>query len=123
MKVVVPTAFSQKQTRSRSIRRAQRGAGAATAITRTDGGAARDSLTGIRAGYHRRLQRLPLLGDGHNARVRPDGITPQHGPTAGLPPHAPLRDYYDSEDEHERFVRRMFDATAADYERVERMLA
>jgi len=55
--------------------------------------------------------------------VRPDGITPQHVRTASLAPHAPLHEYYDTEDEHERFVRRMFDATAVDYERVERLLA
>jgi len=55
--------------------------------------------------------------------VRPDGITPQRARPASLPPHAPLPEYYSSEDEHERFVRHMFDATAADYERVERLLA
>ena len=61
--------------------------------------------------------------DGHNARVRPDGITPQRARPASLPPHAPLPEYYSNEDEHERFVRQMFDATAVDYERVERLLA
>jgi demethylmenaquinone methyltransferase/2-methoxy-6-polyprenyl-1,4-benzoquinol methylase len=55
--------------------------------------------------------------------MRPDGNTPQRARPAALPPHAPLSDYYSNEDEHERFVRRMFDDTAADYERVERMLA
>jgi demethylmenaquinone methyltransferase/2-methoxy-6-polyprenyl-1,4-benzoquinol methylase len=40
-----------------------------------------------------------------------------------LPPHAPLPRYYSNEEEHERFVRHMFDSTAVDYERVERMLA
>jgi len=38
-------------------------------------------------------------------------------------PHPPLPAYYRDESEHERFVRRMFDATAADYDRIERVLA
>jgi demethylmenaquinone methyltransferase/2-methoxy-6-polyprenyl-1,4-benzoquinol methylase len=42
---------------------------------------------------------------------------------AGLAPHAPLPQYYGNEDEHQRFLRDLFDATAVDYERVERMLA
>lgn len=42
---------------------------------------------------------------------------------ATLPPHAPLPEYYADEDDHQRFVRRIFDDTAVDYERVERMLA
>jgi len=42
---------------------------------------------------------------------------------ATLPPHAPLREYYADEDDHQRFVRRIFDETAVDYERVERLLA
>jgi demethylmenaquinone methyltransferase/2-methoxy-6-polyprenyl-1,4-benzoquinol methylase len=40
-----------------------------------------------------------------------------------LPPHAPLPEYYLDEDEHQRFLRRIFDDTAVDYERVERLLA
>jgi demethylmenaquinone methyltransferase / 2-methoxy-6-polyprenyl-1,4-benzoquinol methylase len=55
--------------------------------------------------------------------MQPDSITPQRARPATLPPHAALPEYYSNEDEHERFVRRMFDDTAADYERVERMLA
>ena len=55
--------------------------------------------------------------------MQPDGITPQRARPATLPPHAALPEYYSNEDEHERFVRRMFDDTAADYDRVERMLA
>lgn len=42
---------------------------------------------------------------------------------AGLAPHAPLPQYYSDEAGHQRFVRELFDATAADYERVERLLA
>jgi demethylmenaquinone methyltransferase/2-methoxy-6-polyprenyl-1,4-benzoquinol methylase len=55
--------------------------------------------------------------------MRHDGSTPQHAQQASLPPHAPLHDYYGDEVDHERFVRRMFDTTAADYDRVERLLA
>ena len=35
----------------------------------------------------------------------------------------PLHDYYGDEVEHERILRRIFDATAPDYERIERVLA
>jgi demethylmenaquinone methyltransferase/2-methoxy-6-polyprenyl-1,4-benzoquinol methylase len=42
---------------------------------------------------------------------------------AALPPHAPLPAYYGDEVDHQRFVRRIFDDTAVDYERVERLLA
>jgi len=37
-------------------------------------------------------------------------------------PHAPLTDYYKSEQERAGFVRRMFDSTAADYDRVESII-
>jgi demethylmenaquinone methyltransferase/2-methoxy-6-polyprenyl-1,4-benzoquinol methylase len=37
-------------------------------------------------------------------------------------PHAPLTDYYASEQERAGFVRRMFDSTATDYDRMERIL-
>lgn len=55
--------------------------------------------------------------------MRPEGITPQHAQPAGLPPHPPLSAYYANEDERQRFVRRLFDDTASDYDRVERLLA
>lgn len=55
--------------------------------------------------------------------MRHDGTTPQGALPARLPPHAPLSEYYGNEDEHQRFVRRLFDDTAADYDRVERLLA
>ena len=55
--------------------------------------------------------------------MQPEGITTQSTQAAGLPPHAPLPQYYGSEEEHQRFVRGMFDATAADYDRIERLLA
>ncbi|HVN76922.1 MAG TPA: class I SAM-dependent methyltransferase [Thermoanaerobaculaceae bacterium] len=41
----------------------------------------------------------------------------------GLKPHPTLDRYYDTVEDRERFVRRMFDAAAADYERVERRMA
>jgi demethylmenaquinone methyltransferase / 2-methoxy-6-polyprenyl-1,4-benzoquinol methylase len=37
-------------------------------------------------------------------------------------PHAPLTDYYTSEQERAGFVRRIFDSTAPDYDRMERIL-
>ncbi len=40
-----------------------------------------------------------------------------------LLPHPPLTDYYRDEAEHARYLRRIFDATAADYDRIERVLA
>src|SRR5262249_28682073 len=55
--------------------------------------------------------------------MRSEGISAEGAQQAGLPPHAPLPQYYSNEDEHVRFVRGMFDATAPDYERVERLLA
>jgi demethylmenaquinone methyltransferase/2-methoxy-6-polyprenyl-1,4-benzoquinol methylase len=44
-------------------------------------------------------------------------------PTEALRPHAPLPDYYRDEVEHEQFLRRIFDDTAPDYDRIERVLA
>lgn len=38
-------------------------------------------------------------------------------------PHAPLTDYYASEDERRGFLRGIFDRTAQDYDKVERLLA
>ena len=40
-----------------------------------------------------------------------------------LPPHAPLPLYYSNEAEHQAFLRRIFDNTAADYDRIESVLA
>lgn len=52
--------------------------------------------------------------------------TPGAGDPAGLVhlPHAPLPDYYRSDDEaeRERFLRRTFDDTAVDYDRLEKIL-
>jgi demethylmenaquinone methyltransferase / 2-methoxy-6-polyprenyl-1,4-benzoquinol methylase len=41
----------------------------------------------------------------------------------GLRPHEPLRAYYADETERHRFLRRIFDSTASDYDRIERVLA
>jgi len=38
-------------------------------------------------------------------------------------PHAPLPDYYRDEADHARYVRRIFDETAVDYDRIERAMA
>lgn len=40
-----------------------------------------------------------------------------------LAPHAPLRAYYADESERSRYLRRIFDATSSDYDRIERVLA
>jgi len=44
-------------------------------------------------------------------------------PPEVLAPHTPLPDYYGDEAEHETFLRRIFDDTAPDYNRIERVLA
>ncbi len=60
----------------------------------------------------------------HNARVRhPHLPSTSRDAPVGLAPHAPLPRYYHDEEEHQRFLRQMFDDTAADYDRVERLLA
>jgi demethylmenaquinone methyltransferase/2-methoxy-6-polyprenyl-1,4-benzoquinol methylase len=64
---------------------------------------------------------------------RPNATRDNHGmnmlrpiaakPVGALPPHAPLPGYYADEVEHERFLRQIFDETAPDYDRIERVLA
>ncbi len=51
--------------------------------------------------------------------------SPTGGPATPvvLPPHAPLPLYYSNEAEHQAFLRRIFDNTAADYDRIESVLA
>ena len=44
-------------------------------------------------------------------------------PPASLRPHAPLTDYYTDEAERLGFIRKIFDDTASDYDRIERVLA
>ena len=54
-------------------------------------------------------------------------MEPSRRPSAreadALLPHPPLTDYYRDEAEHARYLRRIFDSTAADYDRIERVLA
>lgn len=50
----------------------------------------------------------------------PAAVPVRPGPLA---PHAPLSDYYGNEDEHRQFLQHIFDDTAADYDRIERILA
>lgn len=51
--------------------------------------------------------------------------TPAPTPTEvpSLRPHEPLTDYYADEAERLRFIRKIFDDTASDYDRIERVLA
>ena len=52
--------------------------------------------------------------------------SPPAAPRGSVPvlaPHAPLGAYYGNEQEHQAFLRHMFDETAPDYERIERVLA
>ena len=43
--------------------------------------------------------------------------------TSAHAPHVPLTDYYPSEPDRQAFLRKIFDDTAADYDRIEAMLA
>ena len=47
----------------------------------------------------------------------------RHEAVGALAPHSPLPAYYRDEAEHQQFVRRIFDDTAPDYDRIERVLA
>ena len=49
--------------------------------------------------------------------------SPSIAPVEVLRPHTPLPAYYGNEAEHEQFLRRIFDDTAPDYDRIERVLA
>jgi demethylmenaquinone methyltransferase/2-methoxy-6-polyprenyl-1,4-benzoquinol methylase len=50
-------------------------------------------------------------------------MTQTRAATPELAPHTPLPAYYRDEDEHTAYLRRMFDDTAPDYDRIERVLA
>lgn len=55
-----------------------------------------------------------------------DPMSEAHPPAAAAKvqlPHAPLPAYYADEAEHGRYLRRIFDDTAPDYDRIERVLA
>lgn len=55
----------------------------------------------------------------------PQSLPPLPSPAAPdvLPPHRPLTDYYHDSAERRRFLTSIFDHTAADYDRIERVLA
>jgi demethylmenaquinone methyltransferase / 2-methoxy-6-polyprenyl-1,4-benzoquinol methylase len=53
-----------------------------------------------------------------NSRTSPTTAT-----SGELRPHAPLTEYYESQDKHREFVQQIFDSTAVDYDRIERILA
>jgi demethylmenaquinone methyltransferase/2-methoxy-6-polyprenyl-1,4-benzoquinol methylase len=44
-------------------------------------------------------------------------------PSAVHAPHVPLTDYYKTEQDRQAYLRRIFDNTAVDYDRIEAMLA
>jgi demethylmenaquinone methyltransferase/2-methoxy-6-polyprenyl-1,4-benzoquinol methylase len=48
--------------------------------------------------------------------------TPEPAPGVHAP-HRPLTDYYQTEQDRQAYLRRIFDSTAADYDRIEAMLA
>jgi demethylmenaquinone methyltransferase / 2-methoxy-6-polyprenyl-1,4-benzoquinol methylase len=48
---------------------------------------------------------------------------PQRADPQVLRPHAPLTEYYQDEGERQQYLRRIFDETAPDYDRIERVLA
>ncbi|HLL17836.1 MAG TPA: class I SAM-dependent methyltransferase [Rubrivivax sp.] len=50
-------------------------------------------------------------------------LTSTSNPPASLRPHAPLTEYYADEAERLGFIRKIFDDTASDYDRIERVLA
>ena len=49
--------------------------------------------------------------------------TPKSIPEAVHAPHVPLTEYYQTEQERQAYLRQIFDNTAADYDRIESMLA
>jgi len=56
-------------------------------------------------------------------QTRHEGRETADLPGEVLAPHVPLPAYYGDEAEHQRFLRRIFDDTAPDYDRIERVLA
>jgi demethylmenaquinone methyltransferase / 2-methoxy-6-polyprenyl-1,4-benzoquinol methylase len=77
---------------------------------------------------HKCASILALLARGGPATIA--AVSTPNRPASGatpLPPHAPLPSYYatgtDDDDGRRRFLTRIFDDTAADYDRIERVLA
>jgi demethylmenaquinone methyltransferase/2-methoxy-6-polyprenyl-1,4-benzoquinol methylase len=54
--------------------------------------------------------------------VKSDNMTPAK-PAPVHAPHLPLTDYYQTEQDRQAYLRRIFDDTAADYDRIESLLA
>ena len=50
-------------------------------------------------------------------------MTVESSPPASLRPHDTLTKYYQNKDQHRAFVQQIFDGTAVDYDRIERLLA
>ena len=48
---------------------------------------------------------------------------PPLGPASVNAPHIPLTDYYQTEQDRQAYLRQIFDNTAADYDRIEALLA
>ena len=75
--------------------------------------------------------RLATILGGQPGRVRRDGdncgmnssTSPTPPTTGSLRPHAPLTEYYEGNDKHREFVQQIFDSTAVDYDRIEKILA
>ena len=76
-----------------------------------------------------RVSRVPARGLYHRAdhlhqrrtRLNPDARPGDVAPVRA--PHQPLTGYYATEQERQAYLRRIFDNTAADYDRIERLLA
>jgi len=87
----------------------------------------------MRAELDQRRSGRPAAAEIAAAIIRAVTANPEH-PTAlpgaapaavpaGLPPHRPLPAYYANEAEHRSFLKRIFDDTAVDYDRIESVLA
>ena len=57
----------------------------------------------------------------HHLKVSDNMDTPKPDPVHA--PHVPLTDYYPTEQDRQAYLRKIFDDTAADYDRIESMLA
>ncbi len=60
---------------------------------------------------------------GHVCQNRAMNLPDTHAPAAPLRPHSPLPAYYATDRERDQFIARMFNDTASDYDRIERVLA
>ncbi len=53
----------------------------------------------------------------------PSATPPTHAGSQPLPPHSTLRDYYAEDGQRASYVQELFDETAPDYDRIEKILA